>query len=114
MRSIALLLLVAALGCGTADKPMVTTETVVSRVPVEEGRIPDEVRASLEQQGLNVGALQSLIDRVGLVKPEGRAMLLQAIVSDKPWGLSAVKGSPESYLVDEIYAKVPGYRKVND
>jgi hypothetical protein len=114
MRAIALLLLAVALGCGPADKPMITTETVVSRVPVEEGRIPDEIRAGLERQGLNVGALQSLIDRVGTVTPEGRATLLQAIVSDKPWGLSAVKGSPESYLVDELYARVPGYKKIND
>ena len=75
-------------------------------------RLPDDVRARLEKNQVDVRALEEILNRL---PPENRAHLREVISSETPhlWGVSAEAGTPESLLIDKAFARVEGYQRIN-
>lgn len=75
-------------------------------------KLPDEVRARLEEHQIDVTALEELIARQPA--PEHRHYLRTLISSEGVnWGLSAEEGTVESFLIDKAFDRCEGYQSIN-
>jgi len=116
MRFTALSLMVAALaGCEGPQSNGIPVEPQTSISQSREkamARIPIQTRARLEAQGLDVVALDELIE---LYPPHLRGMLVSLMSSEqKGWGIDLPEaGTRASYIVDRVFARSPNYKKIN-
>jgi len=109
------LVLLALAGCEGTQSNGMPVEPQASISPSRENamaQIPIQTRARLEAQGLDVVALDELIE---LYPPHLRGMLVSLMSSEqKGWGIDLPEaGTRASYIVDRVFARSPNYKKIN-